>query len=43
MNMALMGISIIKIFSPRFYAILKVSQGVCSFTAFMGHKIETIE
>lgn len=38
-----MGIMMIKIISPRFYAVVKVTQRVCSFTAFKGHKIETVE
>lgn len=36
-----MGIVMIKIISFRFYAIFRVSQGIGSFTALMGHKIET--
>lgn len=42
--MALMGVMMIKMIFPRFYAILKLAQGACSnFTVFMGHKIETVE
>lgn len=37
-----MGIIMMKIISPRFYAMFKVTQGVCSFTAFMGHRIEIV-
>lgn len=34
----------IKIICPWFYAILKLAQGTYSkFTAFMDHKIETVE
>lgn len=41
--MALMSIMILNIISLRIYAILKVSQGVCSFTAFMSHNFEADE
>lgn len=43
MNMVLLDMMMIKIISPRFYTVVKVTQGICSFTAFMGHKIETVE
>ena len=41
--MVLTNIMILNIISLRVYAILKVSPGVCSFTAFMGHNIEAVQ